>query len=219
MIKTNQTQKANNMLVLLCRLIPYTRFTCSAFHLLGNWGYRAHRTLRPRVSSASVTCVGSQIIQLSVEIIHYILDKWHLIKSLAPCGLSLASSWLLALNFGKGEAIILYWKGGSCSKNNKVGLCVFLRSSLVTSKQPYTGGLSIQMLFLYFVFLLFVFFIPGHCSKGGPMMWRNRRSKGQGAVSSTGVGGQPGPTWPLVHLNRVLPFQRGRTFCRSTALP
>lgn len=45
------------------------------FVFLGNWGHMAHVALKlARVSEVSVTCIDSQIIQLSVEIIHSALD-------------------------------------------------------------------------------------------------------------------------------------------------
>lgn len=44
-----------------------------------------------RVSEVSVTCIASQIIQLSVEITHSMLDKRYLTEPLAPVSLNSAS--------------------------------------------------------------------------------------------------------------------------------
>lgn len=56
----------------------------------------AHVALKlARISEVSVTCIDSQIIQLSVEIIHSTLDKCYLMKSLAPFSLNSANSLLL----------------------------------------------------------------------------------------------------------------------------
>lgn len=48
--------------------------------------------LTTRVSQVSVICMDSQVIQLSMEIIHSTLDKYYLMKTLAPFSLNSASS-------------------------------------------------------------------------------------------------------------------------------
>ena len=59
-------------------------------------GCEAHGAFKcTRVSEVSVTCVDSQVIQLSMEIVHSTLDKCSLMKSLAPFSLKSGNSLLL----------------------------------------------------------------------------------------------------------------------------
>lgn len=97
------------------------------------WGEcEAHGALKcARVSEVPVTCVGSQVIQLSMEIIHSTLDKCSLMKSLAPFSLKSGNSLLLVSEHKEWGTItsVLEWWFLACFSVFaflKVGQCILL---------------------------------------------------------------------------------------------